>query len=105
MASSRYRPIHHGFRTTLSFTSNFFETHTGEEQLPIRGPYQSAERLLFQVNTGTMSPTVVPTGGPYVKHHCKNFMTDDCPNWVYIANTACIECVVGSCNRVADDSC
>ncbi|KAI1327650.1 hypothetical protein F5Y16DRAFT_189841 [Xylariaceae sp. FL0255] len=31
-------------------------------------------------------------GGGFYKYRCKYFYTHDCPNWVYVNNTACATC-------------
>ncbi|KAI1364815.1 hypothetical protein F5Y08DRAFT_200056 [Xylaria arbuscula] len=30
--------------------------------------------------------------GGFYKYRCKYFFTHECPNWVYVNNTACAEC-------------
>ncbi|KAI0512906.1 hypothetical protein F5B22DRAFT_288965 [Xylaria bambusicola] len=30
--------------------------------------------------------------GGFYKYRCKYFLTHECPNWVYVNNTACAEC-------------
>ncbi|KAI0967967.1 hypothetical protein F4678DRAFT_229742 [Xylaria arbuscula] len=30
--------------------------------------------------------------GGFYKYRCKYFYTHECPNWVYVNNTACAEC-------------
>ncbi|KAI0469354.1 hypothetical protein F4859DRAFT_142763 [Xylaria cf. heliscus] len=32
------------------------------------------------------------SGGGFYKFRCKYFFTHECPNWVYVNNTACAEC-------------
>lgn len=32
--------------------------------------------------------------GNYFKHRCKNHYTENCGNWVWVANTACTACIV-----------
>ncbi|KAI0198844.1 hypothetical protein F4808DRAFT_434692 [Astrocystis sublimbata] len=31
-------------------------------------------------------------GGGFYKFRCKYFLTYNCPNWVYVNNTACASC-------------
>ncbi|KAK6542845.1 hypothetical protein TWF694_006784 [Orbilia ellipsospora] len=41
------------------------------------------------------------SGGGYYKYRCKNFYSNNCPNWVWVNNTACAECTLNGLDSLS----
>lgn len=44
---------------------------------------------------GGGGPGISGSGG-FFRYHCKNWMTHDCPNWIYVNNSTCQNCLASS---------